>query len=187
MDNLSEALIRGLYGAGLFQLGTFSMDRRESHIRLRLEMLPSYPDLLQMAASYIQQRLHPDINRLVCTSEAVALGTAVSLAVNLPLVWHTGNFGTPSRQFIGAYDIQHPAALIMLTSRQYTSDMLNRIQRESDSVGLQIRQSICLMDDSPINEQENSIGLIRLADAVRLIMEDGLVPSALGRKALTEL
>ena len=186
MDNRHKALIRGLYGAGLFQLGTFTHDGGK-HVQLRLEMLPSYPVLLGEIANLIQEQFITGINRIVCTAEAVALGTAISLASGIPLIWHTGMTGAPSRNFVGAYDIHHPAVLVMLNSGRYSTDTLTNIYREADSVGLQITQMIGLIDDVPNSVQQNSIGLVRLADAVRVLIEDGSIPSALGQKALEDL
>lgn len=186
MDEPLQALIRGLFGAGLFQLGTFTHERQK-HVKLRLELLSSYPHLLRSIAGLIQQRLAANISRLVCTSEAVGLGTAVSLMSDIPLVCHTGKFDAPNRNFVGAYDIEHPAALLMLNTGRYSQDVLAQIYRDAGSVGLQIIQNICVIDDVPSTIQQNSTSLIRLADAVQLMSDEGLIPSALGQKALAEL
>lgn len=183
MDNALQTLTIGLFQAGLIQVGVFNNQNIEKHIQLRLEMLPSYPRLLQLAAECIAARFIPNLNRLICTPEAMALGTSISLHSGLPLVWHTGVSGTPSRNFIGAYDIEHVSTLITLTTTRLTNAEFLTFKHDATSVGLQLGQWISLLDDSP-SGNENSIGLISLTDAVQLAMEQNIIPSKLGEKAL---
>jgi hypothetical protein len=186
VDKAQEALISGLLHAGLIQVGVFYEADVEKHIRLSLMMLPSYPYLLRSAAELLAQRLSPDLNRLICSPDAMALGTALSLITNLPLIWHTGISGAASRNFIGAYDIDHRAAFLTLTGTRQNTEDQRKLQIEAASVGLQIGQYLSLIDLDKQQKTDN-ISVIRLADAVRLGVDTGLIPLSLGQKALTEV
>lgn len=185
MDSGQQVLTHALFESGLIQVGAFTINGQSNHIKLNLGLLPSYPAILRDASALFHKLIRQGLNRIICAPDAIALATAVSVHTTIPLVWHSGQFGAPSHHFIGAYDIEHPAVLITLTGSRYSADELAILYHEAGSVGLQIQQHLCLIDDSII--PNNSIGLVTLADAVRYSIEMGFIPRALGETALTEV
>lgn len=163
-----------LFACGLIQV-TLPAGAKQARLDVRLDMLPSYPVLLANIGAAIRPLIGSDIERIVCPADSVALGVAVSLATDLPLVWHTGVMGAPTRNFVGAYDIDHPTLLVRLTDEADLTDFV----REAEQVGLTVVQQVALLGD-----KDNSAVLVDLHDAVWARVEAGKLPSRLVEGAI---
>ncbi|MCZ2095261.1 MAG: hypothetical protein LC121_03125, partial [Anaerolineae bacterium] len=106
-------LAQGLIDAGLIQFGWFWRGGETVPVALHLDMLASYPDLLQLVALEAQNKvagLHA--NRLLCAANALPFGIAFSLRSGVPLVYSRSSADAPVFDLVGAYDIGHPALLL---------------------------------------------------------------------------
>lgn len=141
-DENRENLIYRLLETGLLQPGIFEDG---SHWQLRLEMLPSYPDiLLEIATHTIKIIAAMPIDRLVCTWEALPLGVLVSTQTGLPLIYSRGQGEAPTHDFVGAYDVGHPAGLLTYALQA----PIEKIIQGGQSVGLQIGHIIAVVNHS---------------------------------------
>ena len=102
-----------LIQSGLIQFGAFPRQGSIVPFDLSLALIGSYPDLLRDLANNAAERLAGiTVTRLLATSEAIPLGVALSLRLNVPLVYSKGTGTSPVDDLVGAYDIGHPALLI---------------------------------------------------------------------------
>jgi hypothetical protein len=140
-----DGLIQRLLETGLLQPGIFE-DAAEAAWQWRLDMLPSYPDLLATLANGITDMLQAmPIDRLVCSPTALPLGVLVSAQTHLPLVYSRGQGESAVYDLVGAYDIGHPACLLMYQSSETD---VERIIHSGASVGLNITAVIVVVEDS---------------------------------------
>ncbi|MCU0465879.1 MAG: hypothetical protein MUF38_15085 [Anaerolineae bacterium] len=167
-----------LFACGLIQV-TLPAGAEHAQLDIRFDMLPSYPALLASIGTAVMPLIGDDIERLVCPSDSVALGVAVSLVTGLPLVWHTGVMGTPTQNFVGAYDIDHPTLLVRLTDSVPDKTELDTFIREAGQVGLTVVQQVALLGD-----KNNSAVLVDLHDAVWARVNAGKLPAALAETAI---
>lgn len=183
MDKPVSHLIHGLFEAGLLQVGVFRGENGQTYyLEQRFELLPSYPKVLSLAAEMMVRRLPSQTSRLICSPSALALGIAMSITCQIPLVWYAGETSNIGRDFIGAYDIEHPSVFIMYNSREYDVVERQQLTRDAHRVGLQIHHWLSLIDEK--SGYENSTSLIHLADAVQEAVRQGLIPAKLAEKAL---
>ncbi len=96
--------------SGLLQFGIFSAEA--APYRLNMELLPAYPDILAAVAAQAAP-LTAEMSRLVCTPDALPFGVALALQTQVPLVYSRGGGAAPVHDLVGAYDIGHPAALVV--------------------------------------------------------------------------
>lgn len=153
-------LLEGILGAGLIQFGDFvQADGTHSTKLLRLDMLPSYPEVLRLAADAIAAFIEPSqVSRLVCTPEAIAVAVLVGQVLEIPLVIHSGTMGKPSHHLVGAYDIGHPTVLISLTTH-FPAGAIARLNADAASVGLQIVGWAVVLETVSNNELRHSAAL----------------------------
>lgn len=108
-----------LFKYGILQFGRFITSTGQTQpFRLNLNLLPSYPDALQLAATEIhthinQQQITPE--RILCKVDAIPLATLISTKTNIPLIYSRQQNELTVHDLVGAYDINHPTLLILNT------------------------------------------------------------------------
>jgi hypothetical protein len=133
-------LIR-LYEYGILQVGYFRDRGNVQPIRIHAEMIPSYPDLLIDIGKLITERVAnmSAVDRLIALPDSISIATVVTVMTNIPLVYQQGN------DFIGAYDVGHPACLIANTINDAS---LESITKQGLRVGLELSHVIVLFGKS---------------------------------------
>jgi hypothetical protein len=172
-SSLAEDLLR----AGLVQFGLLGEDEP---VRLRLDLLPSYPDLLRrcaVAAAAILTEVACD--RLICLPEAAAFGVAVSLETGIPLVYSSGSGAPPTLDLVGAYDVSHPAVLLAL-AHDHHEPHLEALAQAAGQVGLVVTQRLSLIDQGGNGEP----AVLRLDQMVDEYVHKGLLPPEQARSVL---
>lgn len=170
---LQERLIED----GLLQFGHFVEGEHSAPIRVALEMLPSYPETLQLATEAIVKRLSSmQVDRLLVPSDSVALGTAVSLKTGLPLVYSQGKGKSPRDDLIGAYDVGHPTALIL----NVWEKMRREISLGEKQVGLEVKVILPLISLAP----KMQTGVIDLAHMIKTLIASGKIPLSQGEAVI---
>jgi hypothetical protein len=175
-------LMDAVLSAGLFQLGAFHHTTQHKPYRLRLDLLPSYPAVLMQSAKAVAALIEGRPSRLVCTSDAIALATVVSQALDIPLVIHSGKLGQPAHNLVGAYDVGHAAVLISLDTDQERAYIM-RLVDEAANVGLHISQWVSLTGLGPINELRH-VAAIELRDMAEYLVERGEVSAQMASRIL---
>lgn len=124
-----------LLEAGLIQFGRFEGG---APLKFALELLPSYPHILQSLAGEIATVMSEvkTIERIVCTSDASAPGIAVSLHTGIPLVYSRCQGQSPVHDLVGAYDVGHPTALITSVIGKHHNQDLERFRQRATNLGL---------------------------------------------------
>jgi hypothetical protein len=174
MADLAELLLE----AGLIQFGAFEEDGGMAPYQLHLELLPSYPDILELVVAQVAGRLGA-VDHLLCTADAVPIGVALGLQVSLPLVYSRGSDAPAVSDLVGAYDIGHKAALIVTS----LSDVA-RTQRLIDGarrVGLDTQQIIAVVDTGARVEDTPYIALLTMAALVDDLTACHLLPEGQAR------
>lgn len=130
MNDVLQALLeRDLIQFGYFEDG--------EPIRFRLDLLPAYPDVLQLIANQLAVRISQSVavDRIVCTRDAIAPALALSLQTSIPLVYGSDTSRAPVHDLVGAYDVGHPAALMTLVIDDVKK--LSEFMRRMKRVGLE--------------------------------------------------
>ncbi|MCU0496964.1 MAG: hypothetical protein MUF87_06385 [Anaerolineae bacterium] len=174
MDRSIEIRLQAqLIKDGLLQFGHFVDGDQSTPLRVVLEMLPSYPETLQLAAEVIATRLASyAIDRLLVPNDSVALGTAVSLKTGLPLVYSQGKGKNPRDDLIGAYDIGHPTAVILHTWEKTRQNFTLGEQQ----VGLEVKVILPLVSLAP----KVQAGVIDLGEMMEYLIGLGMIPKGQG-------
>jgi len=162
-----------LTDTGILQFGRFAEGDDFAPFRLNFAFLPSYPDLLQLLADRAEKLLAGlHVDRLVCTGDSLPFGLAVGLRTNLPVIYSHSR-GT-TYDLVGAYDIGHPAVLLVNTvEADYTSQLLRAAQR----VGLEIHTVIAIADVRNPQIQEIPIhNIISLEETITQLQQRGRLP-----------
>ncbi|GAB4310782.1 MAG: hypothetical protein Kow00117_04160 [Phototrophicales bacterium] len=133
-------MIKEFLRAGLLQFGVFGV--HQAPFKLNLSLLASYPHILRQIAQETAPLIQ-GVDRLVCEASAVPMGVAVSLEVNIPLVYSLGTDQAGVYDLIGAYDVGHPTALILHVWEQKTHQ---KLIEKAKHVGLEVQQVISLFD-----------------------------------------
>lgn len=144
-------IMKSLIERDLIQFGHFGVN---APIRFRLDLLPAYPDVLQAIAIELQLKLSQSmaVDRIVCTSDAIAPALATSLQSGIPLVYSLNTDRAPVHDLVGAYDVGHPAALVTLVLVDLV-DLTGFIQRMK-RVGLEtqhVYSIVSLADTDHLN------------------------------------
>lgn len=135
-----------LLDAGIIQFGHFRNNTQSAPFRLNLELLPSYPRILHLAAQLLSGYTR-GVERLVCTAEALPLGIVMSQQTQIPLVYSRGSGDAAVHDLVGAYDVGHPALLV--TNSITKPDALDIFVKRALSVGLQVQQICSLITIQP--------------------------------------
>ncbi len=165
-----------LLECGLLQFGLFGKDPLCFHHGL----LPSFPELLQelalLAATHVT-----GVDRLLAAPGALAWGTAVALATNLPLVYSRGGDEASVYDLVGAYDIGHPT-LLLTCDLNDESDLLALVKR-AHTVGLEVKAAVVMLGDG--HDSLGSIpltSLFSLPQVVTQLVDEGTLPAGHGTK-----
>lgn len=169
-DEMNDELAESLFKAGILQFGLFGETTKQQ--MTRLELLPSYPALMQRCARRMVRLVNAEINRLICMSENAALAAIVSLESGLPLIIGERNEAGDIR-FLGAYDIEHPSAFIGTRSGALDQTARLDIQRRAERVGLQVIQWIWVLDDA---QNGDGVALMTINDAVERLVARRILP-----------
>lgn len=153
------SIAQELFKTGLLQFGYFE----GRSYALHLEMLPSYPQLLQHISHYVLKQL-PDkpFNRFVATADTVALASFISQAKQIPLVYSRGCGESAIHDLIGAYDVGHPACLITNTIPKDLTSFIKRAER----VGLEIDHTVTLVGQGEQFPEINITAIFQLDEMV---------------------
>jgi hypothetical protein len=174
MDELTALVM----DAGLLQFGWFDGG---VPFKLHLDMLPGYPDVLRVVAAAAQPFLCSN-SRLVCTAEALPLGVALSLLADVPVVYSRGRGEEVVNDLVGAYDIGHPALLLVNTLQCEDANSVAALIGQARQVGLDIRQTVAVVQvDTKITLDVEVHALLNLADVVETLVEIGRVPAGQGK------
>lgn len=177
-------LAQGLIDAGLIQFGWFRQGGETVPVSLHLDMLSSYPDLLELAAREAQVlAAGVNANRLLCAADSLPFGVAYSLHSGIPLVYSRGSGDAPVYDLVGAYDIGHPA--LLLANVVGFGDDLQPLISMARRVGLETHTLLTIVECRPI--QPNGIAvlpLLRLADITRELGETGRLAAGHARAVI---
>ncbi|MBC8098091.1 MAG: hypothetical protein H7Y11_01495 [Armatimonadetes bacterium] len=161
-----------LVKSGLIEFGYFQNPKPGAY-RLRFDLLPAYPQLLgQVATALIALFDTATIDRWVCDSDSVPLGTAISLQTGIPLVYSAGKGEAPLYDLVGAYDVGHPAALILNVVTD--AGLVHRLIAQGAQVGLEIKTGVALMG---INATPEITPLLPFETFIRHLMDAGMLPA----------
>lgn len=174
---MSEYLAKALLETGMLETGVFRDNGSIVPFRLRLDMLPSCPDVLMRVADEALTKLNPvSIDRLLCAPEALAFGTAVSLRNGIPLVYSRGRGESPIFDLVGAYDVGHPAGLLINVLKDAVA--VEDLARKAKSVGLNVVLVLSIVDteiapltDIPHQALLTLSGIARTLQQVKLLTE----------------
>lgn len=137
---MNHSIIRRLTSTGLLQLGTFDDNLYTLHIRLQLEMLPSYPSLLIDIATEVSQKLESDqYDYLLCPQDSLPVALLVSHKTSIPLVYENRAGASPASRLIGSYDVGHPTCVVSLTDQN-----ADRLLDDAQKVGLDVVDRIAV-------------------------------------------
>ncbi len=131
---MTEPCAEALLDCGLLQFGLFG----EDPLRVNLDMLPSYPRLLQQLAACCAPYV-VGVDRLLAAPGALAWGSALALHSGVPLVYCRGN------ELVGAYDIGHPT-LLLACGHESDAELL-AIEKRAQRVGLDVQMILQLTGD----------------------------------------
>lgn len=138
-------IIKSLADIGAIQFGQFETPDQSgtfAPIAINLRLLPSYPSLLRALATDLVPVVKIEgLTRLLVMPSAVPIGTAVSLATELPLLYPSG--GNPG-VIEGAYDFNVPTVLLtdVLTDGIAESTMIQRVK----GLGLDVEVVVAVLD-----------------------------------------
>lgn len=164
-DNLPRIGER-LLQTGLLQFGHFEKNKSITNWQFQSALLPSYPDVLMDIGKIGQQHIEAQsVDRLLCLRESLPLAQAISLAVQMPLVYEGGNTGNPVTDLVGAYDVGHPTCLIVHHADEL--DSRPSLMQDAKHVGLEITHIMALYGPQPVLERD--LRFVRLLDLAVII------------------
>ena len=167
-----------LLDAGLLQFGRFAGVNGWEPYQLNLQWLPSYPAILRQMADE-SQPLIGQVDHLLSTASALPLGLALSLCHGLPLVYSRGNGDAPVFDLVGAYDIGHPALLVVERSRDLVG--IEPLVERARSVGLEIQNALVIVDEGALPLYNlNVSALVYLPALIDPLVARGRLPEGHG-------
>lgn len=162
-------LLQQMMEAGLIQFGSFPRNGVSIPVQFHFDMLASYPDVLEAAATELSRRL-PSVDRLMCPFDSVPLGVALALKTGIPLVYSQGGTQEAVYDLVGAYDIGHPAAFVTnVAGMTDYSALLSSVRR----VGLDVQHTIALVN---LGTAPDVTALFHLDEIVTVLVERGSLP-----------
>lgn len=165
-------LLDQLLDAGLLQFGMFVSNGKSVPIQFHLDMLASYPDVLEAVATALRPQL-PIVERLLCTVDALPLGVALALKLSVPLVYSKGSDGEMVHDLVGAYDIGHPTLLV---TNVIGANNYSRLLADAKRVGLSVTH-IAGIIELGVPSVLPKISFLKLYDTVELLGEQGRLPT----------
>ena len=174
---MTAELIHLMLEAGLLQFGRFNHAGESVPFRLSLELLPSYPDILRMVAAQAKALLSSlEVSRLLCAADAVPFGVALSLEINVPLVYSRRRSEAPVYDLVGAYDIGHPT--LLMTNAVSDFEPLSQLMANARQVGLEVRNLLTIVDLDIVSIPHGiqQLSLLRLPDVIEDLTRSGHLP-----------
>ncbi|MEO1286819.1 MAG: hypothetical protein AAFV93_03555 [Chloroflexota bacterium] len=164
-------IAKQLLETGILQLGLFG--EGQVPYRLRLEMLPAYPQLLQTIVYRGVQSLVgvSYFDRLVAHTDAIPIATAISLQLGTSLVYSRGHSEAPVHDLVGAYDIGHPACLIVNTLPPDIHTFLTNAQK----VGLEIHSILEIVSTGINIEGIDQYSIVTMTALVHELQQANLI------------
>lgn len=136
-----NAFLAACLSARLIQFGHFVVNGVAVPLRTDFDLLASYPAALRALVAAVPPLA---VDRLLCPADAVPFGIALSLHTGIPLVYSRGGNGDPTADWVGAYDIGHPAALIVTVAG--LDETAEQFSRAAARVGLHITQIVAVLN-----------------------------------------
>lgn len=162
-------LLQQMIDTGMIQFGQFPRNGVFVPVQFHFDMLASYPDVLDAAATELSRSL-PPVDRLVCPVDSVPLGVALALKTGVPMVYSRGGTHDAVHDLVGAYDIGHPAMFVTnVAGMTDYSELLSSVRR----VGLDVRGTIALVN---LKRAPDVTALFRLDEIVDVLVERGSLP-----------
>jgi hypothetical protein len=166
---LGDLLLR----AGLLQFGRFAYGGEWQPYQFKLELLPSYPDILEHLTD-LSLPLIKDVDHLVCPLSALPFGISLSLRTGIPLV-----YSDSGSSLVGAYDIGHPALLV--ANNLHAAPDLKRLIVHARHVGLDIQKALIIADEGRRKLDEVEVeALLDLSEIVTSFIQAGRLPAGQG-------
>jgi len=166
-------IAQALVEKGILQIGLFQHENTTRPYRLRLEMLPAYPTLLEeISRQVIRQFSEENTERIVADTDVMPIGVLLSTALHIPLVYSRGRGELPVHDLIGAYDVGHPAVLLVGEVTSQTQNLIQNCQR----VGLEIQQVIALLGEARTEFGLPVIPILDFASMIEELSVAGLLP-----------
>lgn len=178
-------IAKQLLEAGLLQFGLFEEGNVQMPYRLRLEMLPAYPELLQNAVYRAVQSLMgvSHFNRLVAHPDAIPFASAISLSTSVSLVYSRGRGELPVFDLVGAYDVGHPACLIINTLTPDIQTFLNKAEK----VGLEIHTILELVSIGNIVANVDHRIVFTMQAFIHDLQQQSAIPEQMANAVLATL
>jgi hypothetical protein len=135
-------IARQLVDSGILQFGIFMEQGKRVPYQLHLEMIPAYPELFGMVVDAVIDKL-PDkaFDRLVAHSDCAVVTGAIAYKTGISLVYSRGSSTSPVHDLVGAYDVGHPACLLLNT----IPDNIEKFIAGCRQVGLEINSIVSLI------------------------------------------
>jgi hypothetical protein len=174
---MRQSLYSLLMETGLVQFGLFGEE--EALYKVHPQLLPSYPDVLTVFASQAKAYLPANIDRLLCLPDSLPFGVALSLETQIPLVYSLGTKAAGVHDLIGAYDVGHPACLLLNTWPDDAT--VQGVIHKAEAVGLQIEAVMVLFS---LNLLEFSHPVHVMVDVSMMLQsraEEGVLPAQLAQ------
>jgi orotate phosphoribosyltransferase len=136
-----KTLVDDLLRTGLVQFGRFNGG---APVQLNFDLLPAYPDVLRrLALASLPKMSAVRCDRLLGAADAMPLGIALSLEAGIPLVYSRGNGAAPAQNLAGAYDVGHPALLVVNT---WQADEHAALIEQAREVGLEVTGVLTILE-----------------------------------------
>jgi hypothetical protein len=164
---LTDALIAN----GLLQFGQFRIDGVTQPFAVKLDLLASYPDVLELIRDALLTRTpRAPFDRILCPLEALPLAVSVSLKLRIPVVYGWKRSGAADFDLVGAYDIGHPTLVIANCADAELMALIAQAER----LGLKPSALWTVVEIAPLSISEiETRSLLRLSD----ILDDPVVQS----------
>lgn len=178
-------IAKQLLDTGILQFGLFVEDNQEYPYRLRLGMLSAYPELLQNVLYRGIQSLVgiKPFDRLVAHSEAIPLATALSLNTGVSLVYSRGRGELVVHDLVGAYDVGHPACLIVNTITPDVQSFLSEAKR----VGLEIHTILEIVSTGQTIDGIDCRAIYTMNALIHELQQHNLITKVLSNTVLEDL
>lgn len=178
-------IAKQLLETGLLQFGLFQNSDTQSPYRLRLEMLPAYPELLQNIVYRGVQSLIgvKSFDRLIAHSDAIPIASALSLQTSTSLVYSRGKGELPVYDLVGAYDVGHPACLVV---NSITPDIHPFLQN-AEKVGLQIHTILEIVSLGQTIEGIDNRPIFTMQELIHELRQYNCIPDSMAQKVLESL
>jgi len=164
-----------LFETGILQFGLFVDQGMQKPYRIRLEILPAYPLLLsEIALEAVACLSYPKIDRLVSQVDCIPFAAILSHQTKISLVYSRGRGESPVHDLVGAYDVGHPACLVV---NSITTDS-EALVEACKNVGLNIHAVLCIIGtgsqllDMPVKR------ILSMKQIIEELLEQSLIPAS---------